>query len=133
MGAPGTFFGFFQWCQGMFLKVPERFQRKKYSSCPETRLLPNMTAYFEIDKIMINGIDQEYGSLVWLQNKSDSHYSGESNSSKEQTYQLYRKISSEEIYNLEMDQVPGFKIKWHHRQPKAIIPANMSDSFDFKR
>ena len=93
----------------------------------------NLTAYFEIDKIMINGIDQEYGSLVWLQNKSDSHYSGESNCSKEQTYQLYRKISSEEIYNLEMDQVPGFKIKWQHRQPKAIIPANMSNSFDFKR
>ena len=40
LGAPGTFFGLFQWCQGMFLKVPEGFQRKKISSCMETLLLP---------------------------------------------------------------------------------------------
>ena len=42
LGAPGTFFGLFQWCQGMFLKVPEGFQRKKISSCTETLLLPKM-------------------------------------------------------------------------------------------
>ena len=41
LGAPGTFFGLFQWCQGMFLKVPEGFQRKKFSSCTETLLLPS--------------------------------------------------------------------------------------------
>ena len=35
-----TFFGLFQWWQGMFLKVPEGFQRKKISSCTETLLLP---------------------------------------------------------------------------------------------
>ena len=40
LGAPWTFFGLFQWCQGMFLKVPEGFQRKNFSSCPETLLLP---------------------------------------------------------------------------------------------
>ena len=26
----------------MFLKVPEGFQGKKFSSCPETKLLPNV-------------------------------------------------------------------------------------------
>ena len=40
LGAPGPFFGLFQWCQGMFLKVPEGFQRKKISSCAETKLVP---------------------------------------------------------------------------------------------
>ena len=40
LGAPGPFFGLFQWCQGMFLKVPEGFQRKKFSSCAETKLVP---------------------------------------------------------------------------------------------
>ena len=30
LGAPGTFFGLFQWCQEMFLKVSEGFQRKKF-------------------------------------------------------------------------------------------------------
>ena len=42
LGAPGPFFGLFQWCQGMFLKVPEGFQRKKFSSCAETKLVPSM-------------------------------------------------------------------------------------------
>ena len=42
LGAPGTFFGLFQWCQGMFLKVPEGFKRKKFSSCTETLLLPTI-------------------------------------------------------------------------------------------
>ena len=40
LGAPGTFFGIFQWYQGMFLKGPEGFQRKKVSSCADTLLLP---------------------------------------------------------------------------------------------
>ena len=40
LGAPGPFFGLFQWCQGMFLKVPEGFQRKKFSSCADTKLVP---------------------------------------------------------------------------------------------
>ena len=29
----------------MLLKVPEGFQRKKFSSCPETRLLPSIKKY----------------------------------------------------------------------------------------
>ena len=36
----------------MFLKVPERFQRKKYSSCPETRLLPKACAYYKTYKFL---------------------------------------------------------------------------------
>ena len=43
LGAPGPFFGLFQWCQGTFLKVPEGFQRKKFSSCADTLLLPIMS------------------------------------------------------------------------------------------
>ena len=35
----------------MFLKVPEGFQRKKFSSCPETLLLPTM---YLIDHLNIN-------------------------------------------------------------------------------
>ena len=46
LGAPGPFFGLFQWCQGMFLKVPEGFQRKKISSCAETKLVPWEKNYY---------------------------------------------------------------------------------------
>ena len=42
LGAPGTFFGLYQWWQGMFLKVSEGFQRKKISSCTDTLLLPTI-------------------------------------------------------------------------------------------
>ena len=45
LGAPGTFFGLFQWCQGMFLKVPEGFQRKNFLSCTETLLLPSIPSF----------------------------------------------------------------------------------------
>ena len=46
LGAPGIFFGLFQWCQGIFLKVPEGFQRKKISSWTETLLLPKINFDF---------------------------------------------------------------------------------------
>ena len=55
LGAPGTFFGLFQWCQGMFLKVPEGFQRKNFSSCPETLLLPCVCGVPAVLSVMSTG------------------------------------------------------------------------------
>ena len=53
LGAPGPFFGLFQWCQGMFLKVPEGFQRKKFSSCAETKLVPINTSEWGVYSVPI--------------------------------------------------------------------------------
>ena len=60
LGAPGTFFGLFQWCQGMFLKVPEGFQRKKFSSCPDTLLLPITTSQCAAARARNNRIPIRY-------------------------------------------------------------------------
>ena len=66
LGAPGTFFGLFQWCQGMFLKVPEGFQRKKFSSCPETLLLPiiNCNILHHPDQNSGSGAERELSGLL---------------------------------------------------------------------
>ena len=53
LGAPGTFFGLFQWCQGMFLKVPEGFQQKKIFSCTETLLLPRASLHHKLNKNLL--------------------------------------------------------------------------------
>ena len=61
LGAPGTFFGLFQWCQGMFLKVPEGFQRKKNSSCTETLLLPSVSAPMPgYNNVTLSGVGPHY-------------------------------------------------------------------------
>ena len=66
LGAPGTFFGLFQWCQGMFLKVPEGFQQKKFSSCPETLLLPIMNKNSSIPYMqrLLNDDDKELQRMI---------------------------------------------------------------------
>ena len=95
---------------------------------PENKINENITLQFEVEKNTMKGIDTYTGEL---NTRNESYQLKFSPPGKGKLFTSYRDVSLEDLLDLEMDLMPGFRLNWKHSEEVKHI--RLFNESNFKR